>query len=723
MGKYKKIRNFREVSDKRRITNRVVNSELEKKTIILNLKEKNRIQNEKKYEINSSEKKIKALPTKDSAFTYRKNNKLDNKNKEIKIESNENQFAYRRNNKLNNKASKEELENSDNEIKQIKTAKVRKKSQLENNIIDLKAKRLQKKDLSQSTLTGKILTIKIERPNQYTNYRIRKQDTKDIKKENNPYSEKKSNNLYFSKDEKDGVEERKNKKINTTLRGIKNIGKSISYLTNDKDTLNNEDLTVEAFRKTGRLIERSDRVIRDVNRSVKVAKKLGKSIKSVKEYCRDKKSLKEHKNEIISLKKELKISQKTYKDLNIKDIMNVQVSKKKAEKTAFQKKIKKKKYYIRLQESYKKIAISVSKVKQTVALALKNPKVLVPILSVGLIIILLTAVFSSINSLMQTTITVVPNIENAQEWINAMNEIENNAIKDLNSGDRTKRVDKGSGDWKDAIAICMVKYDYEPPIGSNLSFNTPQGSGETVGNSSTETTFTGSYVEVIKLASEKYNVDTNLIAAVITQESGFNPMATSPVGAMGLMQLMPATAADLGVINAYDPYQNIMGGTKLLSQLSQKYNGNLELILAGYNAGSGNVDKYGGVPPFAETQQYVVRVSAYYQSYKDGMPIPDGQITGSMTSGSSIGCLSSIYSKFNSISQRVDYVTHTHTDDDGNEVTETEEIIVMVLTTHDMEYVMDSMGFDEDQKERAREMRKADMFSEVIPDFNFNFRI
>ncbi|MBK7104414.1 MAG: transglycosylase SLT domain-containing protein [Ignavibacteriae bacterium] len=116
---------------------------------------------------------------------------------------------------------------------------------------------------------------------------------------------------------------------------------------------------------------------------------------------------------------------------------------------------------------------------------------------------------------------------------------------------------------------------------------------------------------IIAEASNKYDVDKKLIKSIILTESAGNANAKSKADAKGLMQLMDSTATDMGVLNPFDPKDNIHGGVKYLSKLLKQYNGDTTLALAAYNAGPGNVNKYDGVPPFKETQNYIARVNNY----------------------------------------------------------------------------------------------------------------
>ena len=124
--------------------------------------------------------------------------------------------------------------------------------------------------------------------------------------------------------------------------------------------------------------------------------------------------------------------------------------------------------------------------------------------------------------------------------------------------------------------------------------------------------------QAIMTSSEKYNLPPALVLGVIKQESGFKPCAESQCGAQGLMQLMPDTARDLGVKNSFDVEGNIDGGCKYLRQMLDQFNGDPQLALAAYNAGPGNVQKYGGIPPFEETQNYVKSVLSHAEDFQGG---------------------------------------------------------------------------------------------------------
>ena len=153
-------------------------------------------------------------------------------------------------------------------------------------------------------------------------------------------------------------------------------------------------------------------------------------------------------------------------------------------------------------------------------------------------------------------------------------------------------------------AQSILQSNASPSLNPSTTAATTQQTSETVTN----------FDDIINEAATLYNLPEKLIKSVIKQESNFNPSATSYAGAAGLMQLMPATARSLGVDDITDPKQNVMGGSKYLSQMLSRYNGDIEIALAAYNAGPGNVDKYNGIPPFSETQNYVQKVFKNYMS-------------------------------------------------------------------------------------------------------------
>ena len=128
---------------------------------------------------------------------------------------------------------------------------------------------------------------------------------------------------------------------------------------------------------------------------------------------------------------------------------------------------------------------------------------------------------------------------------------------------------------------------------------------------------------VIDEASATYGVSADLVKAVIQTESAFNPVAVSPVGALGLMQLMPVTAAYLGVADPFDPRQNVNGGVKYLSMLLDRFNGNVALALAGYNAGPTAVARHKGIPPYRETRGYVQKIRALVADTHSAFSIPE----------------------------------------------------------------------------------------------------
>jgi soluble lytic murein transglycosylase-like protein len=125
------------------------------------------------------------------------------------------------------------------------------------------------------------------------------------------------------------------------------------------------------------------------------------------------------------------------------------------------------------------------------------------------------------------------------------------------------------------------------------------------------------YDDIIRKASKQHGIKYELVKAIIHAESSFNPNAVSPAGACGLMQLMPENIDKFNVNDPFDPHENIMAGTKFFRQLLDRYDSDLRLTLAAYNAGPGAVDQYRGIPPYRETEDYVSRVLHYYSQYKN----------------------------------------------------------------------------------------------------------
>jgi len=169
-------------------------------------------------------------------------------------------------------------------------------------------------------------------------------------------------------------------------------------------------------------------------------------------------------------------------------------------------------------------------------------------------------------------------------------------------------------------------YVYKDKSGVLTFTNVPNHAGyrrvlrESRGQISVGPLTNASYDDLIQTASGRYNIDPQLIRAVIKAESDFNARARSQKGAMGLMQLMPETDRLHNIGDAYNPSENVEGGARHLRMLLDRYQGDLELSLAAYNAGSAAVEKHHGIPPFSETREYVRRVLRFYDSYRGDLP-------------------------------------------------------------------------------------------------------
>ena len=184
----------------------------------------------------------------------------------------------------------------------------------------------------------------------------------------------------------------------------------------------------------------------------------------------------------------------------------------------------------------------------------------------------------------------------------------------------------GKGSFGAALAEATA-VESGPALGESTALTAPTTSPlpTTTTASTSPTAFaageeTGSvpFASTIEAACAKYGLNPNLLAGLIEQESHFDPTVGSAAGAQGLTELMPETAASLGVTDPHDPTQSIEGGARLLSEKLEEFGGNTELALAAYNAGSGAVQQYNGIPPYPETEQYVQKVLGYAAGYEGG---------------------------------------------------------------------------------------------------------
>lgn len=178
-----------------------------------------------------------------------------------------------------------------------------------------------------------------------------------------------------------------------------------------------------------------------------------------------------------------------------------------------------------------------------------------------------------------------------------------------------------------------VKTTYYKGNSSAGSYSNNYGSNSYGNAAASSSGNRNAYDSYIRASAARHGVDPALMKAMMHTESAFNPSARSPVGAQGLMQLMPATARRFSVNNPWNPAENIEGSAKYIAWLMRRFNGNVEHAVAGYNAGEGNVDKYGGIPPFKETRNYVKNVmSRYHTLYKNDAGLYGGTMNASNNS-------------------------------------------------------------------------------------------
>lgn len=220
--------------------------------------------------------------------------------------------------------------------------------------------------------------------------------------------------------------------------------------------------------------------------------------------------------------------------------------------------------------------------------------------------------------------------------------------KDKTSGQvLLTNVDNPTGGFSKFTQKVKVTYYPDSKALTGASSNSSYGSSSPSGSATRN-----AYDALIRASASRHGIDPGLMKAMMHTESAFNPNARSPVGAQGLMQLMPATARRFSVSNPWNPADNIEGSAKYIAWLLKRFNNNVEYAVAGYNAGEGNVDKYKGIPPFRETRNYVKSVmSRYHSLYKND----SGLLAGSANTPSSTNSYNNNYNGYDS--QPVSYAT------------------------------------------------------------------
>ena len=211
--------------------------------------------------------------------------------------------------------------------------------------------------------------------------------------------------------------------------------------------------------------------------------------------------------------------------------------------------------------------------------------------------------------------------------------------------------------------------------------------------------------DIFEEAAGKYAIPVDLLKAVGKSESNFNSDAVSRCGAQGVMQLMPATAKELGVTDSFDAEQNIMGGAKYISSLLKKYDGNTTLAVAAYNAGSGNVAKYDGIPPFTETQNYVKKVMNYYGQGNIEVVSSNNRISNSNNTTGTTGQVSTV-TPASPVQRNLSFVLTGNTDSTSSGIDDLDELFSYEDYMKFIDLFLEDR--DEEEEKETKEVKKVE---------------